>query len=201
MAIYCDESGGVGAGVMTLASVNLPGDAADVVLERYRSVIGLRGELKGSRITLPERAFLIELLFAHGAHVVVAGAVIRTLVEGKPGTKPPQDIRLYARLLETVVDDWLPQTGGCVDLVIDDGRYDPVLNGMLRQDVQRSLGQWGKAELADSRRSPGVQIADVLANSFYQIGMRTERAHRVEALMQPFRDDGRLKLIEITSVD
>jgi len=200
MPIYCDESGGVGAGVMTFAGVSLPDGAADGILSHYRAVTGLRGELKGSRTDLAERAFLLEMLFARGGRAVVAGAFTHRLIGPEPGARPPQDIRLYARLLETVVDAWLPQTGGCADLVIDDGRYDAGLNGLLRDDVQAALGQWGKAQLVDSHRCAGIQIADVLANSFYQIGIDNNRSSRIEALVQPFRDDGRLRFIEVTSI-
>lgn len=197
MPIYCDESGGVGAGVMTLAGVSLSDKAAEHLLDHYRAVTGLRGELKGSRIGLAERAFLVELLMRIGGRVIVAGAFTARVAANEPGGKPPQDIRLYARLLETVVDAWLPSSGGCVDLMIDDGRYDERLNTLLRDDVQKSLGQWGRASLADSKRIAGVQIADVIANSFFQIGSGANSAERVEALLAPFRESGAIRLIEI----
>ena len=54
MMLYCDESGGVGAGVMLLAAVTSERDAADALLERARDVLGLRGELKGSRIDIAQ---------------------------------------------------------------------------------------------------------------------------------------------------
>lgn len=197
MPIYCDESGGVGAGVMTLAGVSLSEETADRLLAHYRAVTGLRGELKGSRIALAERAFLVELLMRMGGRVIVAGAFSARVAINEPDGKPPQDIRLYARLLETVVDAWLPASGGCVELVIDDGRYDDRLNTLLRDDVQKSLGQWGRASLADSKRVAGVQIADVIANSFFQIGSGANSAGRVEALLAPFRESGAIRLIEI----
>jgi len=201
LTIYCDESGGVGAGVVVIAAIALPGSMADDLLTRVRDVIGLRGELKGSRIALPERAFVVELLMRCGARAIVAQAQTRDLAATSATGKPPSDLAIYAHLLETVVDAWLPETGGCVELVIDDGRYDARLNSMLRDDVQRSLGQWGKASLADSRRSSGVQFADVLANSFFQMATGSQRADRLETLMAPFLGNGAIKRIDVKRID
>lgn len=201
MTIYCDESGGVGAGVIVIAAVFLPGTLADDLLSRVRSVINLRGELKGSRINMAERAFVIEMLARSGVKVIVTQSLTRDLAASTADGRPPNDLNIYARLLETVVDAWLPVTGGCVDLVIDDGRYDARLNAMLRADVQRSLGQWGKASLADSRRSAGVQFADVLANSFFQIATNSQRSQNLEALLGPFIDDGIIRQIDVKQLD
>ena len=41
------------------------------------------------------------------------------------------------------------------DVVIDDGRYDPVILGKVRESIQAGLAGWGRASLADSRRSEG----------------------------------------------
>ena len=43
MQIYCDESGGVGSGVMLLAAVAMAD--AEKLLTHIRAVLGLRGEL------------------------------------------------------------------------------------------------------------------------------------------------------------
>src|SRR3546814_4216403 len=61
MTIYCDESGGLNAGAMTFAAVMLTPEVAAAIHARFRAVTGLRGELKGSRISLTERAYLLEL--------------------------------------------------------------------------------------------------------------------------------------------
>ena len=56
VTIYCDESGGLNAGAMTFAAVMLTPQIAADIHARFRSVTGLRGELKGSRISVVERA-------------------------------------------------------------------------------------------------------------------------------------------------
>lgn len=194
MTIYCDESGGIGAGVMTVAAVALPPDDAADLLDRVRAVLGLKGELKGSRIELPERAFVIELLMRTGGRAVIATAAMADL-RAAHGSAMPEDIAIYAALVQAAVDPWVAASGGCIAIEMDDGRYDPRLNALLRADVQSSLGQWGQARLADSRRSPGVQIADVLANSFYQIGLNGPRAPRINALMAPFVAGGAIRVV------
>ncbi len=199
MTIYCDESGGIGAGVMTLAAVSLPPDDAAAILERLRDVLGLPGELKGSRIDMAERAFVIELLFRMGGRVVIAAASMPTL-RAAHGSDMPEDIAIYAALLDAAVDPWVAASGGCIAVEIDDGRYDPRLNGMLRADVQAGLGQWGQIRLADSKRSPGVQLADVLANSAYQIGLNGPRAARIDALLAPFVETGAVRIVHIDAI-
>ena len=69
MTIYCDESGGLNAGAMTFAAVMLSSEAAAAIHARFRAVTGLRGELKGSRISLTERAYLLELFDRAGGRI------------------------------------------------------------------------------------------------------------------------------------
>ena len=73
MPIYCDESGGIGTGVMTFAAVHMDESDARAVVHRFRQITGLRGELKGSRIDLIERGLIAELFEKHHGfgHVAV----------------------------------------------------------------------------------------------------------------------------------
>ena len=57
MTIYCDESGGLNAGAMTFSAVMLTPKAAADIHARFRGVTGLRGELKGSRISLVRASY------------------------------------------------------------------------------------------------------------------------------------------------
>ena len=139
MTIYCDESGGLNAGAMTFSAVMLTAEAAADIHARFRSVTGLRGELKGSRISLVERAWLLELFDRAGGRAWVAVAKRADLVPPANG-KPPSDLALYAALLDLAIGRWLPETGGvCTDVVIDDGRYDPDILGRVRAEIQAGL--------------------------------------------------------------
>ena len=196
MPIYCDESGGIGTGAMTFAAVHMDEDAAHAVLTRYRDISGLRGELKGSRIDLIERGLVAELFEKSGGYAHVA--VLRRSGLG-PVTAASRtlDVDVYAHLLDEAIDALLPRTGGCAEVVIDDGRYDPAILGRVRRAVADSLGQWGSARLSESHLSAGVQIADVIANSAYNIVMDSDRADRIRRIWQPMFDAGRVVMREV----
>jgi hypothetical protein len=200
VTIYCDESGGLNAGAMTFAAAMLTPDAAADIHRRFRAVTGLRGELKGSRIALVERAYLLELFDRAGGRAWVAVATRATLARG-PSDAPPSDLALYAALLNLAVGRWLPETGGvCADVVIDDGRYDAGILSKVRTEIQAGLGHWGTASLADSRRSEGVQIADVIANSLFNIAAKSPRAHRIEQIIEPMLVSKTIRVAELTQV-
>lgn len=196
MALYCDESGGLSAGAMTFAAVAIAPAAANGVLGRYRAITGLRGELKGSRITPVERGLLFEILTQHDARAWVAVANGSMLARVQQDAL--SDKQLYSRLLDAAVAAWLPTTGGeCADIVIDEGRYDPRILDGVRSDIQALLGQWGKATLADSRRCAGIQIADVIANSLFNLAINSARAKRISAIVDPWIDSRRLRIIAL----
>ena len=197
MTIYCDESGGLNAGAMTFSAVMLTPQAATEIHERFRGVTGLRGELKGSRISIVERAYLLELFDRAGGRAWVAVAKRDKLAQN-PGGTLPSDLALYAGLLNLAIGRWLPETGGvCTDVVIDDGRYDPEILAHVRGEIQAGLGQWGRASLADSRRSDGVQIADVIANSLFNITAGSPRAHRIQRILDPILASRAIRIAEL----
>jgi hypothetical protein len=82
-----------------------------------------------------------------------------------------------------------------VDVVIDDGRYDPKILTRVRNDVAAALGGWGQARLEDSHRSSGVQIADVIANSIFNLAINSQRAWRIDKILDPFIASGIVRLI------
>lgn len=200
MTIYCDESGGLNAGAMTFAAVMLTPQAAADIHKRFRAVTGLRGELKGSRISIVERAYLLEMVDRAGGRAWVAVAKRDQLAQG-PGGTLPSDLALYGALLNNAVGHWLPETGGeCTDVVIDDGRYDPKILSHVREEIQAGLGNWGRASLADSKRSDGVQIADVIANSLFNIAAESPRAHRIGRIIEPMLASKAIRVAELTRV-
>ena len=198
MTIYCDESGALSAGAMCFAAVAIEPQAAENLLDRFRQVTGLRGELKGSRIALIERAYFFELLDRFDGTAWVSVIRREKLAREAP---LPDDIKVYARLLGTVLDQWRSAPSvGVQEIIIDDGRYDPRLQSLLRDDIQRDLGQWGKTHLADSRRTAGIQIADVIANTIYNLATQTQRSERMRRIVSPFVQDRRVQVIEIERI-
>jgi hypothetical protein len=182
MPFYIDESGSLPAGAMIMAGVDIEAGAADELVARFKAVTGLRGELKGSRIELIERAFFFELLDRFGGNARVC---IMTSEDHGIG-KRPEDIDVYTALLTQLVDDWLVEAEDCVSVVIDAGRYDEGILENVRQDIAALLSSCGSARMMDSRRSAGIQIADVVANSFFNVEAHSGRAERIQTIMKPF---------------
>ncbi|MBB5684032.1 DUF3800 domain-containing protein [Sphingobium boeckii] len=193
MPIYCDESGGLSAGAMIFAAVKIEADAADALLMRFKAVAGLRGEMKGSRISLVERGLFFEFLERFGGRAIIGEARRERLA---PGVRPEKDLDLktYAALLEHVVEAWLPEVNGCAEVVIDDGRYDAARLSLVRQDIAAMLGTCGRARLEDSKRSAGVQIADVIANSMFNLAISSPRTERIRRIAAPFIDASILRI-------
>jgi hypothetical protein len=197
MPIYVDESGGLSAGAMTMAGVEIEEDDARRLLERFRAITGLHGELKGSRIDLVQRALVLELLERFGGRARIC--VVRRAAMGV-GTVLPRDLDVYVALLRQLVDDWLPETGGCASFIIDTGRYDDLVLERVRADVASLLESCGTAQMVDSRRSPGVQITDVVANCFFNLAIVSGRAGRIERIVAPFLESHILRVSPLRAV-
>lgn len=193
MPIYCDESGGVGRGVMTLAAISIAEEDATVVLERFREITGLTSELKGSRIDLAERGLLFEIL-GHYDWRAAVGIAISALVPESGQDRGDHDVAIYAQLLEDTVGAMIHGTDGCIDIFIDDGRYGPETLKLVRRDIAAIIGPCGQAQLGLSHRVAGLQIADVIANTFFNRAMVTQRQARMAAIVAPFLESGQIKL-------
>ena len=194
MPIYCDESGGIGRGVMTLAAVSIAQEAADDALSRFRELTGLVGELKGSRIDLDERALLFELLGTADWHAVV-GIAISALKPAQGEDRGDHDIAVYSALLDDVIASMLADHGpACTEVIIDDGRYGTGTLALVRNSVGRLVGPLGTASLAMSHTLAGLQLADVIANSFFNRAMVNDRQARMVAVVAPFLESGKIKL-------
>ena len=198
MPIYCDESGGVGRGVMTLAAVDITADDADALLMRFRDTTGYLGELKGSRIDLARRRLFFNLLTSSAATATV-GIAISALRPDVNEDRGDHDIATYAALLNDVVGAMLPDVVSCESVIIDDGRYGPETLSKVRDDIGRLVGPCGTAQLGLSHRLAGLQIADVIANSFFNRALVNDRQGRMAAVVAPLLENGRIKMRVLAS--
>jgi hypothetical protein len=70
----------------------------------------------------------------------------------------------------------------------------------VRETIQAGLAGWGQASLADSRRSDGVQIADVIANSLFNVEIGSPRAHRIGIILEPMLASRAIRIAELTKL-
>lgn len=194
MTIYCDESGGLSAGAMTFAAVAIEDKQAAALLQRFKDVTGLRGELKGSRIGLTERALFYEYLERFGGNACIAVMRREKVANGRD---LPPDINVYTRLLQSILDHLRKDLTQGQTIIIDDGRYDALHQQQVVSDVEKHLEGWGRISVADSRRSAGVQIADVLANTLYNLAIGSSRATQIKTIVKPFITTRRIRVTEI----
>ena len=198
MPIYCDESGGVGRGVMTLAAISIEDDDADAVVAHFCEISRLSGEIKVSRIDSGERALLFELLGQKPWAATISIAISALALH--PGEdRGAHDIDIYARLLEDAVSHIIKGSNPCVQVVIDDGRSGPETLALIRKDIADLIGPYGTALLDLSHRRSGLQIADVIANTFFNRAMATERQSRMAAIVAPFLESGKISLRILSS--
>ena len=178
---------------MTLAALAISEQDADALLIKFRAVTGLRGELKGSRIDLEERAVLLNLLSQFHFRAGVSIAI--SAIQPDPGEdRGDHDIEVYAALLNDAIGRLLPDSGGCAHVVIDDGRYGPKTLALVRSEIAEMIGPFGSAGLAVSHSLAGLQLADVIANSFFNRALVTDRQAAFAGLLKPFMDDGRMAM-------
>lgn len=183
---------------MTLAALSIDAVSAEKTLARFREVTGLTGELKGSRIDLAERALLFEILDDADWSATV-GIAISALVPEQGSDRGDHDIAIYVQLLEDVIGAMVPAPDDCISVFMDDGRYGPETLALVRKDIAAIIGPCGQAQLELSHRLPGLQIADVLANTFFNRAMVTERQARMAAIVAPYLESGQIKLRLLSS--
>jgi hypothetical protein len=185
---------------MTLAAVAIDPEAAAQLISRFKADNGIQGEVKGSRINLSERAGFFKLLAETDAQaeVGIALSATRPAIGADRGT---HDLRVYAGLLERTIDPLLLVSGGCANVIIDDGRYAPLTLGRIRNDIAAMLGTCGRAELVQSHHLAGLQIADVIANSFFSRALPSDRQMPIAAQLAPMVEVGRIRMKLLSPAD
>lgn len=178
---------------MTLAALRIDEAEAERIIARFRAVTGLEGEIKGSRIDLGERGLLFELLEKSAATATVGIALSAT----RPALgqdRGDHDVDIYVALLEDVIGSMLPDLAGCAEVIIDDGRYSADTLALVRSDIADLVGPCGTARLEMSHRAAGLQLADVIANTFFTRALPGNRQARMAAIVTPLMNAGRLRM-------
>lgn len=178
---------------MTLAAVSMDAASADNVLTDFRRLTGLTGELKGSRIDLTERALVFELL-EQQRWTATVGIAISALKPDPGEDRGDHDIAIYAELLNEVIGLMAAKAGDCAQVVIDDGRYGPATLALVRQDIAKLVEPFGLVRLELSHRAAGLQVADVIANSFFNRALVSARQSHMAAIVAPFLENGQIDM-------
>lgn len=178
---------------MTLAALSISAVNADAILSEYRGLSGLQGELKGSRIDLTGRAAVLDL-FSQTDFKAAISVGISAIRPDAGEDRGDHDVEVYGALLNDAIGRLLPRSGDCAQVVIDDGRYGPKTLALVREDIAEMVGPFGSVGLAVSHSLAGLQLADVIANSFFNRALVTERQSAFAALLSPFMDDGRMTM-------
>ncbi len=86
--------------------------------------------------------------------------------------------------------------------MIDDGRYDANTLAVINDDISRLVSPLGLASLELSHVLPGLQIADVVANTFFNRALVGERQSRMAAIVAPLLKNRkiRLRILDRTAV-
>ncbi|WP_448204442.1 DUF3800 domain-containing protein [Azospirillum sp. sgz302134] len=172
MHVFCDESGGTGRddSVFLVAAVSLTAGEATRVMKSFRKATGLRGEVKGSRLTDKERKLFFEVLKKNSVPPVsvVYCSGLETLGNWALGTLDGPD--LWAELIvESTL--WLG-TGSTIAISVDQRYQGPkarrVQTAISMAVANRAGANRIMVQFVDSQMSDGVQIADVVANTAYR---------------------------------
>lgn len=185
---------------MTFAAVTIDEDAANAFDKRFRAETGLTSEMKGSRITMRQRQLFFDMFEAAGGRATVGIAI--SAVRPHPGEdRGDHDRHVYLALIEDVLGSLLPAAGGCIEVMVDDGRYDAAAIVRIRDDIGKLVGPMGLATMGLSHQHAGLQIADVMANSFFNRALVSDRQARIAAMIQPFLDSGQIAMRVLDQVD
>ena len=136
---------------------------------------------------------LFELLEPGDWHATVGIAI--SALKPEPGEdRGDHDIAIYSALLDDVIGSMVDARPDCSDVIIDDGRYGLETLTLVRNSVGRLVGPLGTASLAMSHTLAGLQLADVIANSFFNRALVNNRQARMAAIIAPYLESGKIKL-------
>jgi hypothetical protein len=170
--IYCDESGGFDKDKHSLivSAIRITfGDAARL-MKQFRKATKLSDEIKGGLLSEKERSLFFDMLgdieyfgAAVGCHKTSdAGSVL-------PKSFPERDI--YQHMLMEACSPLIDMAVPTAKISADGGRYSRQMYLQMATAVEAKMSTeslTAKVEFIRSEDSPGVQIADIVANTVYK---------------------------------
>ena len=210
MQIFCDESGGVDPAndVFLVAAVALPPNTATRLLKSFRKAARWRDtEVKGHFLTPEQRRVFFNLL-----QQIDMGSIVVSCSRGDGiggwAMGALSERTIYTHLLREACLGLIGSVSDPLTITPDGGRYKKTdlnriageLTGSVR-DLAASVPRV-TVGFADSSSLPGLQIADVIANSVFQVVRDVEISNIAAPLLTPLTRSGRLTLraVELASL-
>lgn len=199
MQLYFDESGGAdpASNVFMVAGVAVDSLSAGRLIKSFRKASGTTGEIKGSGMSLVHRRLFFEILGRNEAVLSAAVHVHREQSLGGWAMGALAESDLYAELLSEAIC-WIPPMTGSVALLADGGRYKRAVYDAMTPGIEAKAAahHGGRASLrfVTSHEHPGVQIADVISNSMYQLVTGFGMPDQLEDILGPFLQTGKLRM-------
>lgn len=207
--IFCDESGGsdrANTTFLTAAVAIVPADA-ERLIRRFRSAAKIKGEVKGTQLTLKQRTLFFELLAKRTEIVSAIVTCTRNDRRGGWAMGALREVDLYSHLL-TEACIALPGLNTTRHLTItpDEGRFKKAELSRVGEQLTRIVADrhsqvavnvgFAKSDL------PGLQVADVIANTVFQTFGSLQAASAALQLLAPFEQGGHLliKQVELAAV-
>ncbi|MFI3904712.1 DUF3800 domain-containing protein [Ochrobactrum sp. S1502_03] len=198
MQIFCDESGGCDvADKHTFLVSAVAIDAADAtrVIKMFKKTIKEKGEIKGGLLLDLQREAFFDILRGESEHssVIVTSANSSDL--GRWAIKALGERNIYHGMLKEACSSFNVIGAKRINIFPDSGRYSKQERSYIQKDLEKKLAHLYGVPVSlafqDSRSQDGIQVADIVANSVYQLcgaGIGDFRNHH---LFQPLAEKNR----------
>ena len=210
MHVFCDESGGSDPSndVFLIAAVAVSGAHATRLTKSFRKATDWTDtEIKGHALGPDQRQVLFDLLAREvDVRSIVVSCQRRQALGGWAMSNLPE-VNLYRRLLCEACEEVSRSSTEPLTITADGGRYKRVDLRRMEDDVRHAAESWSagrgrtKISFRDSASAPGLQLADVVANTAFRSLGGTPAAIHADALLSPLGRSGRLILRPVTLAD
>jgi hypothetical protein len=200
--IFTDESGGSDRGVFLVSAIQISPLAADRLIRTFRHKTKNQNEIKGQKLHPEQRRLFFGLLGRETDAYAVSIACSRITTLGGWAMSNMDEHVLWSAL---TVESCLGLPGGVqrINVTTDGGKYSHrVLDGCRLSMVEAMKRHRPDARVhmtySESHASAGVQVADVIANTVFQLKNHgnTPAADLARELLQPLLTSSRLVIRE-----
>ncbi|MGO4450457.1 DUF3800 domain-containing protein [Phyllobacterium sp. TAF24] len=200
MEIYCDESGGPDRGVFLTSAVLIDATEATRLLKDFRRLHKLPREIKGTGLPDAARHDFFELLSRKEDVCTTVVACTRVTKLGGWALKELEANIIYENLIFESCRA-IPYSGQPnITVRPDHGTYKKGIMKEIGSRLAVSISDHFGAEtfvtFAESHLTPGVQIADVIANTVFRI-LKEGAALSDDPFCKTMHKAGKLKLLDI----